>query len=138
MGSSTTGSGSKPVIVGSLVTSRRGAHVADVVEPNGVLGVRAAVVCVHRAGAVKCRHAPPLLHMAQRLHGKEGGLGLYTMTDRAVSLWGRGCFRSVDVVPHGLVPGLAACASVLTTGLLLMLRVQVSRHGGALTTAQSS
>ncbi|WP_252339864.1 hypothetical protein, partial [Mycobacterium tuberculosis] len=27
---------------------------------------------------------------------------------------------------------------VLTTGLLLMLRVQVSRHGGALTTAQSS
>lgn len=55
---------------------RRGAHVADVVGPNGVLGVRAAVVCVHRAGAVVGTRSAAAYGAA-----RQGGCGLWALHD---------------------------------------------------------
>lgn len=65
--------------IGSNITGRhhrRGAHVADVVGPNGVLGVRAAVVCVHRAGAVVGTRSAAAYGAA-----RQGGCGLWALHD---------------------------------------------------------
>lgn len=68
--------GSKPVIRITGRHHRRGAHVADVVGPNGVLGVRAAVVCVHRAGAVVGTRSAAAYGAA-----RQGGCGLWALHD---------------------------------------------------------
>lgn len=65
------------------------------------------------------------------IRGEKGvAFGLYTMTGRAVSFLGPWLFSVFVDVFHTVRAGLGGVCLVLTTGLLLMLRVQVSRSGG--------
>ncbi|BBX74397.1 MFS transporter [Mycobacterium shinjukuense] len=121
--------GSKPVIVGSLA-----AIITSALTLMTLSGPKAYWVC----GLLLCLFIGPsqssaralLLHMAQ--HGKEGvAFGLYTMTGRAVSFVAPWLFSVFVDVFHAVRAGLGGICLVLTAGLLLMLRVRVPRHGGA-------
>ncbi|REL94592.1 MFS transporter, partial [Mycobacterium tuberculosis] len=128
--------GSKPVIVGSLAAIIAAALTLLTLSGPTAFWACGLLLCVFIGPAQSSARAL-LLHMAQ--HGKEGvAFGLYTMTGRAVSFLGPWLFSVFVDVFHTVRAGLGGVCLVLTTGLLLMLRVQVSRHGGALTTAQSS
>lgn len=128
--------GSKPVIVGSLAAIIAAALTLLTLSGPTAFWACGLLLCLFIGPAQSSARAL-LLHMAQ--HGKEGvAFGLYTMTGRAVSFLGPWLFSVFVDVFHTVRAGLGGVCLVLTTGLLLMLRVQVSRHGGALTTAQSS
>ncbi len=123
-----TGSRSKPVIVGSTKRHpspprRSTIHYRAVVRA-GVLGVRAAVVCVHGPASLYLSTAA---YGAARQRGVAFGL---TMTGRAVSFWGRGLFRSSSTCSTRSVPEARRRVPHVDRPAA-HARVQVSRHGGA-------
>ncbi|OSC41603.1 MFS transporter [Mycobacterium decipiens] len=121
--------GSKRVIVGSLTAIIAMALTLLALSGPLAFWVCALLLCLF-IGPSQSSSRALLLQMAQ--HGKEGvAFGLYTMTGRAVSFLAPWMFSVFVDVFHAVRAGLGGVCLVLILGLLLMLRVRVGRHGGA-------
>ena len=127
--------GSKPVIVGSLIAIITAALTLMTLSGPLAFWVCGLLLCLF-IGPSQSSARALLLHMAK--HGREGvAFGLYTMTGRAVAFVAPWLF-SVFVDGFGAIrAGLAGISLVLIAGLLGMLVVRVPPRRTAATVDQS-